>query len=167
MRSCFSWRHRVISTSPMRVSISSGVQTSLVRVSSVRVISFTRSLAQLEIGARSVLFHKTAASRASSGCCILTRWESASNLHHGALHDREYHARYCHRYRPARVDVPTSAVWPVKIGMYRRLLHIRSLCNLIYQANVILAREFARRYGEKGLISLSVNPGMSCLLAHT
>ena len=28
-----------------------------------------------------------------------------------------------------------------------------------WKANVVLAREFARRYGDKGIVSVSLNPG--------
>lgn len=116
-----------------------------------------------QIVARSILFHKIAASCTSGGCCVLTRWESASRLHYWALYDREYHAGYCHRYCSTGVGVPASAIRPIKAGMYLRRLRLCTVSEMDYQANVILAREFARRYGEKGLVSVSVNPGMSFL----
>ena len=30
---------------------------------------------------------------------------------------------------------------------------------VVFQANVVLSKEFARRYGDKGIVAFSLNPG--------
>lgn len=107
---------------------------------------------------RPVLLHYLTAPRPPRWCSDFLRPEVSCHLHSWALTTGQNHVRYPHKHLTTGVDQPNSTLRTIKIRMFIRSWHIFSLIAYM-QANIVLAQEFSRRYGEKGLVAMSVNPG--------
>lgn len=79
---------------------------------------------------------------------------------------------YNERYPGTKEDVGRRAIWTVEAcKLIHPSIHIFLvlITLLLYvlaarsKANTVMSREMARRYGDKGIVSMSLNPGISLL----